>query len=136
VQFPRLAGRTYNPAHFFKEAERLLSAADTPAQETPSLLELGRFQIEIGAVGEAKQTFLRIVAGPSKCPEALYYLGVIAFQEKNLYEARVLFSRLLAGCTRDDFDNELDNPLEMARHYLKLLDKRDVKRLHFHIVSS
>jgi hypothetical protein len=136
VQFPRLAGRTYNPAHFFKEAERLLSAADTPAQETPSLLELGRFQIEIGAVGEAKQTFLRIVAGPSKCPEALYYLGVIAFQEKNLYEARVHFSRLIQTCGREDFENELDNPVDMAHHYLKLLEKREFKRSHFHLISS
>ena len=61
---------------------------------------------------------------------------MIAFQEKNLYEARLYFSRLIQGSTREDFDNELDNPVDMAHHYLKLLDKRDIKRSHFHLISS
>ncbi|HKI97257.1 MAG TPA: hypothetical protein VKB51_02165 [bacterium] len=136
IQFPRLEGGTLNPAHFLKEVERALSACETPGQETPYLLELGRFQMEIGEADAAKQTFQRIVAGPSKCPQALYYLGVLAFQEKNLYEARLYFSRLIQGSTREDFDNELDNPVDMAHHYLKLLDKREFKRSHFHLISS
>jgi hypothetical protein len=136
IQFPRLDGKPLNPAHFLKEVERALDACEAPGQETPYLLELGRFQMEISQAGAAKQTFQRIVAGPSKCPQALYYLGVLAFQEKNLYEARLYFSRLVQTSTREDFDNELDNPVDMAHHYLKLLDKRDFKRSHFHLISS
>ncbi len=136
IQFPRLEGKTLNPAHFLKEVERALGNCAAPGQETPFLLELGRFQMEVNEVAAAKLTFQRIVAGPSKCPQALYYLGVIAFQEKNLYEARLYFSRLIQSSSREDFDNELDNPLDMAHHYLKLLDKREFKRSHFRLISS
>jgi hypothetical protein len=136
ITFPLLEGRTLNPAHFLKEVERLLETCDAPAQEIPYLLELGRFQMEIGQADAAKQTFQRIVAGPSKCPQALYFLGVLAFQEKNLYEARLYFSRLIQTSAREDFDNDLDNPVDMAHHYLKLLDKREFKRSHFHLISS
>ena len=78
----------------------------------------------------------RCLAGPLKCLQALYYLGVIAFQEKNLYEARVYFSRLLASSSGEEFGQQADDPLEMARHYLKLLDRREIKRSHFHLISS
>jgi len=136
IQFPRLDGKTLNPAHFLKEVERALEACENAIQEQPYLLELGRFQMEIGETAAARQTFQRIVAGPSKCPQALYFLGVLAFQDKNLYEARLYFSRLISGSVREDFDNELDNPVDMAHHYLKLLDKREFKRSHFHLISS
>jgi hypothetical protein len=69
-------------------------------------------------------------------PLALYYLGVIAFQEKNLFEARVHFSRLTQGWTREEFEGALDNPVDMAHHYLKLLEKREFKRSHFHLVTT
>jgi hypothetical protein len=136
IQFPRLEGRTLNPAHFLTEVERTLEACTGPAEELPLLLELGRFQMEIDETGAAKLTFQRIVAGPCKSPQALYYLGVIAFQEKNLYDARLYFSRVIQGSVREDFDNELDNPVDMAHHYLKLLDKREFKRSHFRLISS
>ncbi len=135
IQFPDFRGKRLNPAHFLAEMERLTGENGAGAEQQ-ELLELGRFQMEIGAAEEAKATLLRSVAGLSPCPVALYYLGVIAFQEKNLYEARVYFSRLIQSCTQDDFDNELDNPVDMAHHYLKLLDKREYKRSHFHLVSS
>ncbi len=62
--------------------------------------------------------------------------GIVAFQEKNPYEARVYFSRLVSTCQREEFENELDNPVDMAQHYLKLLDKREFKRSHFRLISS
>ncbi len=136
IQFPRLDGKTLNPAHFLAEVERRLAASHDPAEATALLLELGRFQMETDQPDAARQTLQRIVAGPSRCPHALYYLGVLAFQAKNLYEARLHFSRLIQGSSREDFGNELDNPVDMAHHYLKLLDKREFKRSHFHLISS
>ena len=136
VKFPMLEGKKLNPAHFFKEMERLGQRDNEEGMETEVLLELGRFQLEIREVETAKQTLHRILAGPNKCPLALYYLGVIAFQEKDLYEARVCFSRLLQSSTREDFGSKLDNPVDMAQHYLKLLDKREFKRSQFHLIST
>lgn len=136
IHFPVLDGKTLNPAQFLTEVERILESSTAPGQESSCLLELGRFKMEIGEVAEAKQTFQKIVAGPSNCPMALYYLGVIAFREKNLYEARVHFSRLSQSCAREDFGNALDNPVDMAHHYLKLLDKREFKRSHFHLITT
>ncbi len=136
IQFPAFQGKTLNPAHFLKEMERLMESPTDPEGMNPHLLELGRFQMEIGEVEEAKQSLQKIIAGPGKSPLAIYYLGILAFKEKNLYEARVYFSRLISSCTREDFQEELDNPVDMAHHYLKLLDKREFKRSQFRLISS
>ena len=100
------------------------------------LYELGRFYMEVGQWELAKRALRKILAGPVKFPKALYFLGVVAFQERNLYDARVFFSRLIATCSRDEFESELDNPVDMAQHYLKLLDKREFKRSHFQLIST
>ena len=136
IAFPTLDGRTLNPKDFLEQVKTRLTQADTAADQAPLLLELGKFHLDIGATKEAKHDFQRILAGPVVSPLALYYLGVIAFQEKNLYEARVHFSRLAQGWTRQDFEGALDNPVDMAQHYLKLLEKREFKRSHFHLVTS
>ncbi len=136
IEFPEFDGKALNPIHFFTEVERLVERGNDPARELDALLEKGRFEMEIGMMDEAKQTLKRIAAGPNKCPQAFYYLGVIAFQEKNLYEARVYFSRLIQSCSREDFGDNLDNPVDMAHHYLKLLEKREFKRSQFHLISS
>jgi hypothetical protein len=136
VAFPQLDGKTLNPAEFLVQAQARLAQARDAAGQVPVLLELGKFHLDVGAVKEAKHAFQRILAGPVLSPLALYYLGVIAFQEKNLFEARVHFSRLSQGWTREDFGGALDNPVDMAQHYLKLLEKREFKRSHFHLVSS
>ena len=99
-------------------------------------MELGKFYLEIGALERARQSFHKVQTGPVNSPLSLYYLGIIAFQEKNPYDARVYFSRLVASSAPEDFESELDNPVDMARHYLKLLDKREFKRSHFRLISS
>jgi len=156
ITFPQFDGKTVNPAEFLERARERIAQAQEPgtglagtglsgngtagagvsAAAVPLLLELGKFHLEVGAVKEAKQAFQRILAGPLLTPLALYYLGVIAFQEKNLYEARVHFARLTQDWTREDFAGALDNPVDMAHHYLKLLEKREFKRSHFHLVTS
>jgi hypothetical protein len=136
IAFPQLDGKTLNPEEFLEQAQARLAKAKHAADQVPLLLELGKFHLDVGAVKEAKHAFQRIQAGPVVSPLALYYLGVIAFQEKNLFEARVHFSRLCQGWTREDFGSALDNPVDMAQHYLKLLEKREFKRSHFHLVSS
>ena len=136
IPFPVLNGKTRHPDSFLTEVEQVLAACKTVAEQVPYLIEQGKFYLEIGDLERAKQAFQKIQAGPVKCPLALYYLGIIAFQEKNPYDARVYFSRLVGSCNREDFENELDNPVDMAHHYLKLLDKREFKRSHFRLISS
>jgi hypothetical protein len=136
IAFPQLDGKTYNPTEFLEQVQSRLLRTQDAADQVPLLLELGKFHLDIGAAKDAKHDFQRILAGPVQSPMALYYLGVIAFQEKNLFEARVHFSRLAQGWAREDFDGALDNPVDMAQHYLKLLEKREFKRSHFHLVSS
>lgn len=136
IHFPVLDGRTLNPADFLLEVQRAIGSAPPTGAAVKPLLELGRFYLEIGHLADARQTLQRILAGPVKSPHALFYMGVLAFQEKNLYEARVYFSRLVSSCSREEFENDPDNPLDMAQHYLRLLDKRDFKRSQFQIISS
>ena len=136
IAFPVRDRKTVNPAVFLQNAAQALQGKVEKSEDVQYLFALGRFYLEIGQWDLAKRAFEKILAGPIKYPRALYYLGVIAFQEKNLYDARVYFSRLIASCSVEEFDKDLDNPLEMAEHYLKLLDKREFKRSHFHIISS
>jgi len=131
VQFPRVDGGPRHPAEF----RRLLEGCRDD-ERGALMLEWGRFKLDIGEVEEARGLFTGLLAGPDPCPEAHYYLGVIAFNEKNLFEARVHFSRLVQACGRGEFENRQDNPVDMAEHYLKLLDKRDFKRSHFRIIST
>lgn len=152
IQFPRLAGKTVNPDEFLQKVASLepeeqqadeenpdrhgYSREKRPEEEAEIMMELGRFRLETGNTEAAKAAFNRVMAGPMKSLVAQYYLGVIAFQEKNLYEARVHFSRVLQASSRDDYATELDNPVDMAQHYLKLLDKREFKRSHFQLITS
>lgn len=136
IPFPMLNGRTRHPDHFLKEVHLAIATGREPGDEVPHLLELGRFYLEIGELALARDAFQRVNNGPSRCPQALYFLGVIAFQEKNPYEARVCFSRLVETCSREEFEEALDNPVDMAKHYLKLLEKREFKRAHFKILPS
>jgi tetratricopeptide (TPR) repeat protein len=135
ISFPTLDGKTCNPAEFLPQVLSRLTQGVDPARDLALLLELGRFHLEVGNLKDAKQVFQRVLAGPVRYPAALYYLGVIAFQEKNLYEARVYFSRLTQSYVRADCEDTLDNPVDMAHHYLKLLDKREFKRSHFHLLA-
>ncbi|MDH4225024.1 MAG: hypothetical protein OEW12_05215 [Deltaproteobacteria bacterium] len=140
IHFPQLDGRTLNPALFLQKVREELDQArsSTPPRldrEAECRFELGRFHLETGRMDEAKLVFEEILTSGVKYPAALYYLGVIAFQERNLYQARVYFSRLIQTASREDFGKELDNPVDMAQHYLKLLDKREFKRSYFHIVT-
>ena len=136
IAFPVHDRKTVNPAVFLQNAAQALQGQVEKPEDVQYLFALGKFYLEIGQWDLAKRAFEKILAGPIKYPRALYYLGVIAFQEKNLYDARVYFSRLVASCSPEEFDKELDNPLEMAEHYLKLLDKREFKRSQFRIISS
>lgn len=136
VPFPVLDGKTRNPEQFLKEVEQVISECPTESGKVPYLIEQGKFYLEIGDLERAKQAFQKIQAGPVKCAQAVYYLGIVAFQEKNPYEARVYFSRLVSTCEREEFENELDNPVDMAHHYLKLLDKREFKRSYFRLIST
>ena len=136
IQFPTLNGTVRHPDLFLPRAQAVLNAAEPGAEDTKLLLELGRFQMEVERPEAAKTTLRKILSGPQKCPLALYLLGVLAFQEKNIYEARLHFSQLTSTSSREEFGQELDNPHDMAHHYLKLLDKREFKRSHFQLISS
>jgi tetratricopeptide (TPR) repeat protein len=136
ITFPVWEGKTVHPSVLLEqEAESMQDAVETQDQ-VEYLYELGRFYMEVGKWEQAKGALRKILAGPVKFPKALYFLGVVAFQERNLYDARVFFSRLIATCSRDEFESELDNPVDMAQHYLKLLDKREFKRSHFQLIST
>ncbi len=136
VSFPIWEGKPLNPAKFLALEREVLEGELEAEQEAAYLFELGRFYVEIGQWEPAKHAMQRILAGAVKFPKALYYLGVIAFQERNIYEARVYFSRLIDSCGREEFERDLDNPVDMAHHYLKLLDKREFKRSHFQLITT
>ncbi|MDH4246390.1 MAG: hypothetical protein OEW39_01075, partial [Deltaproteobacteria bacterium] len=133
VSFPKVHGVSRHPEVFM---ESLKAAQGKGAEHIRLMLELGRFRMDTGQREEARGLFTRLLSGPVPCPQALFYLGLIAFQERNLYQARIYFSRLVQTSAPEDFQDELDNPVDMAHHYLKLLDKREFKRSQFQIVDN
>jgi hypothetical protein len=136
ISFPVWEGKTVHPSWLLEREQEALERPVETREQVDFLFELSRFHMEIGRWEPAKLALRKILAGPVKFPKALYGLGVVAFQERNLYDARVYFSRLVASCSRDEFESELDNPVDMAQHYLKLLDKREFKRSHFQLIST
>lgn len=136
IPFPMLGGKSIHPDDFLKKVQEALARGGDSPKEAELLVELGRFYLEIGEMTLARQAFAKVPSGTLKKPWALYYLGVVAFHEKNPYEARVSFSRLVHSSSAEDFEGEQENPVEMAGQYLKLLDQREYKREYFRLIST
>ncbi|MDH4121663.1 MAG: hypothetical protein OEV94_08175 [Deltaproteobacteria bacterium] len=138
IAFPHLDGKPVHPALFLADVQQALAHPDslTPARRALLQTEAGKLYLEMGNREKAREAFQDILTGSERNPAALYHLGLIAFQEKNLHDARVYFSLLVQSCARESFEKDAENPVDLAQHYLRLLDRPDYKRTQFRLISS
>ena len=97
-------------------------------------LELGKLYLVLERLDEAQEAFQRSMELVGNQPYALFKLGVIAYLKKNLYDARLHFSRLISIASPEDFALEEENLYQLAQHYLEILNRREFKRSSFKLM--
>ena len=84
--------RTKQPAKAMAVLARLIAAHPKSVQLQPAFVELGHLQYEAKQYDEAKKTLLQVKEGGP--PEAQYYLGWIALEQKNDADAALCFAAM------------------------------------------
>ncbi len=136
LRFPMWERRRHNPEAFLAHARRVLEHHFGSYEERALLLyELGRLYLELRQWDTAQDFFRQSLQFPGHPPATLFHLGAIAFQQKNLYEARLHFSQLVETTSEEDFHLEEENLHQLAQHYLEILDRPDIKRSGFRLIS-
>ncbi len=136
LRFPVWEQRRHNPESFLAYARRVLEHHFGTAEERGMLLyELGRLYLELRQWDTAQDFLRQSLQFPGHPPATLFHLGAIAFQQKNLYEARLHFSQLVETTSEEDFRFEEENLHQLAQHYLEILDRPDIKRSGFRLIS-
>ncbi|MCH2293187.1 MAG: hypothetical protein MK439_11700, partial [SAR324 cluster bacterium] len=64
-----------------------------------------------------------------------FFLGLIAYQEKNLAEARTHFNSFVRSSRSEDFEMEDENLHQVASHYLELMERKEFKRSSFKLLN-
>lgn len=132
--FPIYFGKKTNPGIFIRKVEIDLKSNHISSHDKGKLLlELGKLYLAIEKLDESQTSFRKSLELLGISPIALFNLGIIAFRNKNLFDARLHFSRLVNSFTIEDFPNDQENLIELASHYLLLLEQREFKRASFKI---
>ena len=136
LAFPRYFGKKINPGIFLKKAQADLNAQRlAPHEQSQLLLEIGKLHLALEQFPEAQAAFQKSLERAGNQPLALFNLGVTAFHQKNIYEARLHFSRFQQLFTPSDFEAEDKNLYHLASHYLEILNHREFKRSTFKLLS-
>ncbi|HEX2666809.1 MAG TPA: tetratricopeptide repeat protein [Gammaproteobacteria bacterium] len=105
------------------EALPMLKARVRAAGDVSLALAYGALLAEAKRDAEARQEFETILAAHPNNAEALYTLGLMTLQEKDLTAARGYFTRLLkSGKRTDDASYFLGNVAEAEKQYPEALD--------------
>ncbi len=144
IGFPRFEGKVCNPANFLPIAEQWLHSAPQymTAQSTwkttrnEVLLELGKLRIAFKEPSLASQALKQIRENSSQWPYAQLHLGILAFQQGHMPQARACFVNITTRYSPGQFAEEIENPAEMAKDYLEMLDKQTYKRSHLRVLPS
>ena len=137
VVFPRYFGRKMNPELFLKKAQQFLKQeTESPKKKSLLLQEMGKFYYAIEEWDQAEVAFRQSLNFTGNQPVSLYHLGVIAFAKKNLPDARLYFSRILHSYRPEQFEMDDENIYVLSKHYLEILDRKEIRRASFKIISS
>jgi len=135
LRFPKFLGRSMHPGKFLlRVTQEIETETRTPEERAELLIELGRLRLELGENDAAEKALQQSMKLGGQSPDALFHLGVIAFQRKNLFEARLHFSQLVQTTQPEDFVLKEENLHQLASHYLDMLDRREVRRSGFKIM--
>jgi len=128
IQFPVFFGEKKNPGEFFDAAQQYLESGKASQEEQMELLlESGRLKLALSNVDAALELFQQCLKLKHHL-EALFHLGGIAFLKKNVYEARLYFSRLLETSNPEKCSEEEKNMRELSKQYLEILEHREFRR--------
>ncbi len=134
LEVPRLHGEKIPFAEFQEYAEnRLAQDGLLPQERLETLLEIGKFCFSLSDFANARKYFLQSLTLERHLAVALFHLGMIAFQEKNLRDTRIYFSPLLEMETTTDQEKEWKT---LAKHYMNILDTPDFRRASFKVIPS
>ncbi|MBF0286578.1 MAG: tetratricopeptide repeat protein [SAR324 cluster bacterium] len=137
LHFPQYFGKKTNPSVFLKKVEADLHTNRlSKKKQSQLLLELGKLYLAIEKLAEAQEAFRQSLDLVGSQPFALFNLGVIAFRQKNIHDARLHFSRFTRLYHAKDFEQEEENLFNLASHYLEILDHREFKRTTFKLINS
>ena len=135
-QFPKYLQRKMNPQKFLQRLEQERNQGKlSEREEGQLLLEVGKLRIQLNELDSAAEVLKESIGLKNNPPEARFYLGVIAYRLKNLYEARLHFSQFVRSTTSSDFELEDENLHQMASHYLEILDRKEFKRSSFKLIQ-
>lgn len=137
LRFPAWEQRRFNPELFLAHTRRVLESSGSPPEERAVLLhEMGRFYLDLRQWDTAQDFLRQSLQLPGHPASTLFHLGVIAFQQKNFYDARLHFSQLVETTTEEDFQFEEENFHQLARHYLEIMNRPEIKRSGFRLIPS
>ncbi len=136
LKFPKYLKRKINPAMFISRYLRESKVKRLSSEEKGQLLlELGKFKLQLNELERAEEALQQSLKLAKNTSAALFFLGVIAYRNKNLYEARLHFSRLVQSTNPQEYDFEDENLHQMAVHYLEILERKDFKRSSFKLIQ-
>ncbi len=137
LNFPRVQNRKCNPGIFLQSLDELVQQPNLSSVERAQLfLEAGKLYLSIDDPNKARDALLKSLELAANQPQVLYHLGVLAYHERNVFDARLYFSQLLRICSPEDFLLEEENLHQLASHYLEILDRREFKRSSFKLVVN
>ncbi|MBF0279038.1 MAG: hypothetical protein HQM13_14655 [SAR324 cluster bacterium] len=137
LTFPRYFGKKTNPGIFFKKVNAdLKSNRLSPNDQSQLLTELGKLYLAIEQLQKAQEAFQQSLDLFNNQHLPLFNLGIIAFRQKNIYEARLHFSRFTRLYSAADFQLEEENLYNLAMHYLEILNRREFKKSTFKLINS
>ena len=98
-------------------------------------LEMGKFRLQLDEMKTAKEVLNQGLELSGSPVEIRFFLGLIAYQEKNLAEARTHFNSFVRSSRSEDFEMEDENLHQVASHYLELMERKEFKRSSFKLLN-
>ncbi len=104
-------------------------------EEGVLMLELGKFRLQLDEVILAEKALKQGLELSGSPVEIRFFLGLIAYREKNLVEARMHFTSFVRSTRVEDFELEDENLHQVAIHYLEMLERKEFKRSSFKLLQ-
>ena len=136
LQFPKFLQTKMHPQKFLaklmieKDRDQL-----SVREEGVLMLELGKFRLQLDEVILAEEALKQGLELSGSPVEIRFFLGLIAYREKNLVEARMHFTSFVRSTRVEDFELEDENLHQVAIHYLEMLERKEFKRSSFKLLQ-
>ena len=136
LKFPKFLQMKMNPGRFLEKMGMEMEHGQLSEAEKGLLfLEMGKFRLQLDEMKTAKEVLNQGLELSGSPVEIRFFLGLIAYQEKNLAEARTHFNSFVRSSRSEDFEMEDENLHQVASHYLELMERKEFKRSSFKLLN-